>query len=67
MKKLAYQMNYDPEPDTLAALLKNGASCSEVPVKMNERLYGTSYLTFANSVKYMFYVCISILILHWLR
>lgn len=67
MKKLAFQMNYAPEPDTLAALLKSGASCSEVSVKMNERLYGASYLTFANSVKYMFYVCVSILILHWLR
>ncbi len=67
MKKLAMQMNYDPEPDTVAALLRGGASCGEVPVRMNERLYGASYLTAANSMKYMFYMCTSILVVHWLR
>ena len=67
MEKLAFQMNHDPEPDTLAVLLKKGAVCREVPVKMQERLYGASYLTFSNSVKYMFYMCMSILVLNWLR
>ena len=67
MEKLAAQMNYDPEPDTLAALLKNGAKVREVQASMNERMYGVSYLNFTNSVKYMFYVCTSILIVHWLR
>lgn len=67
MENLAMQLNYDPEPDTLAALLKGGAICSEVPVQMKERVHGVSYLNFANSIKYMIYTCVSILILHWLR
>lgn len=67
IKKLAMQMNYDPEPDTLAALLKGGAKVCEIPAVMNERLYGASYLTFTNSIKYMCYICTSILVVHWLR
>lgn len=67
MKTIASHMNYDPEPDTLAALIRSGASVAEIPAVMNERLSGASYLNFTNSVKYMFYMCISILVVHWLR
>ena len=67
IQKVAKQMNYDPEPDTLAALMKSGAVVREIPAEMNERISGASYLNFTNSVKYMFYMCISILVVHWLR
>lgn len=67
MKKIVTQMNYDPEPDTLAALIKSGASVREIPAVMDERLSGASYLNVTNSIKYMFYTCTSILIVHWLR
>ena len=67
IQKVAKQMNYDPEPDTLAALMKRGAVVREIPAEMNERISGASYLNFTNSVKYMFYMCTSILVVHWLR
>lgn len=67
MERLALQMNYAPEPDTLAALLKKGSTVCEIPARMRERLYGASYLTFTNAVKYMIYTCMSILVVHWLR
>ncbi len=67
MERIARQMNYDPEPDTLAALIRDGASIREVPAVMNERISGSSYLNLANSIKYMCYMCTSILIIHWFR
>ena len=67
MEKLAHHMNYQPEPDTLAALLRDGATIEEIPATMNERLHGASYLSFANSIRYMFQVCMSILVVNWLR
>lgn len=67
MERLAMHINYSPEPDTLAVLLKKGATVEEIPAVMNERTGGASYLTFTNSVKYMFYVCSSILFVNWLR
>lgn len=67
MERLAMYINYSPEPDTLAILLKSGVSMEEIPAVMDERAGGASYLTLANSVKYMFYVCASILIVNWLR
>ena len=67
MEKLAMQMNYAPEPDTLATLLKKGFTVCEIPARMQERLYGASYLTFPNAVGYMLYTCVSILVVNWLR
>lgn len=67
MEKLSRQMNYDPEPDTLAILIKRGAKVIEVPAIMNERLSGASYLNLTNAVKYMFYMCTAILVVNWLR
>lgn len=67
MERLALYINYSPEPDTLAVLLRSGSSLEEVPAVMNERLSGASYLTLTNAVRYMFHVCISILIVNWLR
>lgn len=64
MEKIARYINFSPEPDTLAFLIKGGATVKEVPAFMNERIYGASYLTLSNSIKYMFYVCFSILVVN---
>lgn len=61
IREFAQNLNYGPEPDTVSYLLKNGASISEVPVQMDERQAGESYLNFANSCKYMIKMLISIL------
>ena len=52
----------EPEPHTIAFLLKNGFSVEEVPVKMNERLEGKSYLGGFKAMRYMARVCTSILL-----
>lgn len=67
MKTLAMHINYSPEPDTLAVLLKSGSSVKEIPAVMNERIRGESYLNFSNAFKYMFHVCVSILIVNRFR
>lgn len=61
IKEFAQNLNYGPEPDTVSYLLKNGAKISEVPVRMEERQAGESYLNLANSGKYMMKMLISIL------
>ena len=53
IREFAQNLNYGPEPDTVSYLLKNGAKVSEVPVRMEERQAGESYLNLANSGKYM--------------
>ena len=64
---LSKQVNYGPEPDTLAFLVRCGANVKEVPVSMKERVAGESYLKFSSSVKYMVRMCMSILIVQWFR
>lgn len=61
IKEFAQNLNYGPEPDTVSYLLKNGAKVSEVPVHMEERMAGESYLNLANSIKYMARMLTSIL------
>ena len=67
IKKFGYQINYGPEPDTLAFLLNCGVRIEEVQVTMQERIAGTSYLTAGRSVKYMMHMLYGILIFQWLR
>lgn len=67
IKKFATQMNFDPEPDMLVEILKDGYTVDEYPVKMSERKAGKSYLGKLSSLKYMFYVCCSIILVHWFR
>lgn len=67
IKKLASSMNYGPEPDTIAFLLRCGAKVEEYQVQMNERIAGESYLNITGSIKYMFHMCSSILIVQWFR
>lgn len=67
IKKLASSMNYGPEPDTIAYLIRCGAKVEEYQVHMNERTAGESYLNLSCSIKYMFHMCSSILIVQWFR
>ncbi len=63
MKCMAYEFNMAPEPDTIAYFIKCGMKVGEYPVDMQEREIGESYLNFANSIKYMWKICFSILLL----
>ncbi|MBQ0004020.1 MAG: glycosyltransferase family 2 protein [Treponema sp.] len=67
IKEYALELNYAPEPDTLAYLLNNGCKISEVQVKMDERQNGKSYLGFLGSYHYMFKQVISIVFVQWFR
>ena len=67
IKKLALAADLGPEPDTVALLVRGGATFSEVQVEMHDRIAGESYLNFANSVNYMMRMFVSILILQWFR
>lgn len=67
IKEFIHNLNYDPEPDTISHLMKNGAKIAEVPVVMDERQVGTSYFTRIASAKYMIRILTSILLLQNFR
>lgn len=67
IKRFGYQMNYQPEPDTLAYLLNHGIHIEEVQVQMRERMTGVSYLGALSAAKYMIHIIFNILILQWFR
>jgi glycosyltransferase involved in cell wall biosynthesis len=64
---LAREINYGPEPDTIAHLIRSGAEVCETPVTMNERTAGKSYLTMTRAVQYMATMCVSIVFVQWFR
>jgi glycosyltransferase involved in cell wall biosynthesis len=70
-KKLLHEfsknINYEPEPDTIAYLARNGVKICEIHVEMNKREFGVSYFTFAKSIGYMLRMCFSILVVQWFR
>lgn len=67
LERFAGDMNYGPEPDTLAYLLRQGARVKEIQVVMHERIAGTSYLSLGRSVRYMLNMFISILFIQFFR
>lgn len=67
IKKFGYQMNYSPEPDTIAYLLNCGFKISEVQVEMLERQGGESYLSIGRSLSYMMHRLFAIFIFQWVR
>ncbi len=67
MRILADSKDLGPEPDTLAYLIRSGASIEEIHVSMNERTAGKSYLTITGSIKYMMHMCLSIFFIQWFR
>lgn len=67
MKEFAEGLNYGPESDTIAYLIRRGIRVSETQVNMKERVAGTSYLTLTRSVSYMARMLISILLIQGFR
>lgn len=67
IERFATQINITPEPDTISYLIRTGARVTEIPVIMNKRSHGRSYLTFATSMKYMLRMGVSILLLQTFR
>lgn len=65
--EFAMGLNYGPEPDTVSYLVKQGAKVAEVPVIMDERISGTSYLTPIRAAKYMTQMLVSILLIQNFR
>lgn len=63
----AQYFNYDPEPDTIAHLIRCGAHVEEVQVHMRKRMAGHSYFRPITVVQYMVGVCGSILLMQWFR
>ena len=67
MERFAREMNYGPEPDTVSYLIKQGVQVREIPVKMDERREGASYLSLMRSLDYMVRMTISILLIQNFR
>lgn len=60
IREFARGLNYGPEPDTISYLIKRGARVAEVPVIMDERAGGASYLTPVRAARYMIQMLVSI-------
>ena len=68
IEQLAFGLNYGPEPDTVSFLMKKQhATVREIPVVMQERQAGESYLNLKSSVIYMLRMSISILFMQFFR
>ena len=67
IKEFADGLNYGPEPDTISYLIRQGADVAEIPVVMDERLLGESYLNPLNAVRYMGKMMFSILFVQSFR
>ena len=67
MEEFAAGLNYSPEPDTISWLIRRGAQVAEVPVLMDERSGGKSYLTPVTAARYMIQMLVSILFIQNFR
>ena len=67
IREFATQVNHAPEPDTISYLMRRGARVAEVPVEMDERIAGESYLNWIKSITYMLQMGLSILLVQWFR
>lgn len=67
IQEFAFNMNYPPEPDTIAYQLRKGAIVKEIQVEMDERIEGKSYLGLTNSIRYMLRMLTSILLIQGFR
>lgn len=63
----ANEMNFSPEPDTIAHLIRNGFVVTEIQVDMRDRVAGESYLNISRSVSYMMRIFVSIMLVQWFR
>lgn len=67
IKVMANTIDYGPEPDTIAHLIRSGAVVKEVQVEMHDRIAGESYLNLKRSIKYMTHMFFSIIFIQWCR
>lgn len=67
IRQFSTKMNYPPEPDTIAYLIKMGYKIVEEPVLMKDRVEGESYLNVKNILFYMIKMSVSILLIIWFR
>ncbi len=67
IEKFCRNLNYGPEPDTVAYLMRCGARVGECQVHMDERTAGVSYLNLSRSIYYMLNMMISILLVQFVR
>lgn len=67
IQEFCKNLNYGPEPDTIAYLIRRGAQVGECQVHMNERTAGVSYLNLSRSIHYMLNMMISILMVQFFR
>lgn len=67
IEMFAADSSLNPEPESIAYLIRKGASVAEVPVQMREREAGESYLSLSKSISYMVRSCTSILFVQWFR
>lgn len=67
IKEFADGLNYGPEPDTISYLISQGAKVAEIPVIMDERILGESYLNPVNAARYMGKMLFSILLVQSFR
>ena len=67
IERFAVDSSLNPEPESIAYLIRKGASVAEVPVQMREREAGESYLSLSKSISYMVRACTSILFVQWFR
>ena len=67
IEEFALNLNYGPEPDTMAYFIKQGKKVEEVQVEMTERVAGESYLNFSRSIMYMLRMMISLIFIQSFR
>lgn len=67
LKICAQQINFGPEPDTIAYFLKKKVKVKEVQVEMNERIAGESYLNLSRSIMYMLRMMVSLIFIQNFR
>lgn len=62
IRLFATQINIEPEPDTIAYLIRSGARVAEIQVQMRPRMAGESYLNPVRSAAYMVQMGVSIML-----
>lgn len=67
IERFAFDNMLNPEPESLAFLMRKGAKVEEVQVSMRERQAGESYLNITKSIAYMVRAFTSILFIQWVR
>ncbi|WP_303214201.1 glycosyltransferase family 2 protein [uncultured Enorma sp.] len=67
IERFARDNALNPEPESIAYLVRQGAEVCEVQVSMRERQAGESYLNITKSIAYMVRAFTSIMFVQWFR